>query len=77
MIHLGDVIRAYREETGLTQSELSERSEVHSVLISRIERTGNLSLPNLDKLATGLGLHSWELLKVRDDYNERTNNDDA
>ncbi len=54
-----DLIRAMieaRQETGLTQKELSERTGISQGDISKLERgNGNPSLRTLQRLAAGLG----------------------
>ena len=45
-----------RKEAGMTQQQLAEKSGVHQVNISRIEKgTGNPSVETLQKLAKGMG----------------------
>ena len=44
-----------RKRRGITQEQLSERSGVSFGSIKRFERTGQISLRSLTKLATALG----------------------
>jgi XRE family transcriptional regulator, regulator of sulfur utilization len=58
---LGDKIRHYRKQAGLTQEELAERADLHHNFVGAVER-GNMetSLTSLLKIATALKV------KVRD-----------
>ena len=51
-------MRARRKERKLTQLELSEKSEVSLGSIKRFERTGEISLSSLIKIAFALGCES-------------------
>jgi transcriptional regulator with XRE-family HTH domain len=61
---LGLAAKARRQELGITQEELSLRSELHQRWISNVE-TGkrNPSYASLRRLAAGLGLTASELLQ--------------
>lgn len=56
MQSLGDQIRVIREELGMTQAQLAERSGLSQSMIADIEngRRSNLTLPTIFKLAEGL-----------------------
>jgi XRE family transcriptional regulator, regulator of sulfur utilization len=58
---LGNKIRAYRNQAGLTQEKLAERADLHHNFIGEVER-GNMeiSLTSLLKIAKALKI------KVRD-----------
>lgn len=60
---LGWAVKARRQELGLTQEELSLRSELHQRWISNVE-TGkrNPSYGSLRRLAAGLDISASELL---------------
>jgi transcriptional regulator with XRE-family HTH domain len=60
---LGLAVKARRQELGLTQEQLSLRSELHQRWISNVE-TGkrNPGYGSLRRLATGLGLSASELI---------------
>ncbi len=61
---VGQAIRLAREQAGLTQQELSERSGVHAVSLSKLERgTAEARLLTLDALASALSLSLSELLR--------------
>ncbi|MGH8029880.1 MAG: LexA family protein, partial [Arenimonas sp.] len=65
---LGRVVRQYRKRAGLTQPQLSERSEVDQAAISRIEN-GKYEGPevHLDALATAMGVRASQLLQAVED----------
>lgn len=56
MQSLGDQIRVIREELGMTQAQLAERSGLSQSMIADIEngRRVNLTIPTILKLAEGL-----------------------
>lgn len=60
---LGDAVREFRREQGITQEQLSESSGLHVTYIAGIE-TGrrNPSLKSLVALANGLSVKVSELL---------------
>ncbi len=61
----GDAVRTRREELGLTQEDLAERARIHRTYLSDVERgTRNLSLVNIERLATALSLHISELFQI-------------
>ena len=58
-------LKRNRIEQGLSQEELSYRADIHQTYISDLERgKRNPSLEVLDKLAAGLKVESWKLLKI-------------
>ena len=60
---VGEVIRAVRVASGITQTQLADRSDIHNVTISNIE-TGKVS-PSVDiirKIAAGLGVLAGDLI---------------
>jgi len=60
----GFAVRARREELALTQEELAGRAGIHRTYLSDCERgTRNVSLVNVEKLATALKLTMAELLE--------------
>lgn len=60
----GQVVREIRQEKGLTQAELAASSELDESYISGIERAiKNPTLKVMEKLAHGLGMQPWILLK--------------
>ena len=62
---LGEQVRKLRKEHQLTQEELAARSAISLKYIQKIESKNppNLGLEYVEKLAKGLELKPWELLK--------------
>ena len=60
----GDAVRLRREELSLTQEGLADVAGIHRTYLSDVERgTRNLSLLNIERLATALQMTMAELLK--------------
>jgi transcriptional regulator with XRE-family HTH domain len=61
---LGEKIRAYRKEAGLTQEKLAERADLHHNFIGEVER-GNLdiSVGSLVRVATALKVRVRDLVE--------------
>ena len=58
---LGDTIRRYRDQAGLSQEKLAEKADLHPVYIGKVERGEQwISLHALLRVAKALGV------KVRD-----------
>lgn len=73
---IGDVIKEYREEHGLSQVEFAKRCGLSDVVISFIERgqrsNGKPYLPKFEtvrKLARGMGTSAESLISQCDDFN--------
>jgi transcriptional regulator with XRE-family HTH domain len=61
---LGERVRANREALGLSQEALAANSDIHWTFLGQVERgRRNLSLHNLLKLASGLGIDPAELIQ--------------
>lgn len=64
---LGDAVRSSRLERGVSQEELADRSGLHRTYVGGVERgERNPTYESLVKLADGLGLSGWELLRRAD-----------
>lgn len=65
---LGKVVKALRAEAGLTQKGLAVQSGIDSSYISHIERGDrNPTWAALGRLAQGLGVPRWVLVKRADE----------
>ena len=54
-----------REELGLTQEDLADKAGIHRTYLSDVERgTRNLSLVNIEKLATALSVSMSKLFEA-------------
>jgi len=57
-------VRELRKEQGLSQEELSDRASLHRTYIGMIERAEkNITLINIDKIASALNVTLKELFK--------------
>lgn len=57
-------VRTLREEQGISQERLAERSDLHRTYIGMVERLErNPSLVCIHKIANGLGVHITELFQ--------------
>jgi transcriptional regulator with XRE-family HTH domain len=60
---LGENVRKYRKEAGLSQEQLAERADLHWTYISGIERgIRNPAAKNIQRIAEGLNVKAFELL---------------
>ena len=50
IIRVAQMIRHWRNDAGLTQSELAKRVNTKQAVISRLESSENENMPNLDSL---------------------------
>ena len=64
----GTNVRTIRESRGLSQEALADKADLHRTYISDIEHfQRNISLDNIQKLATALEVKPYELLMTDDD----------
>lgn len=57
-------IKILRIEKGWSQEQLAHECELDRTYISAVERERwNVSLSNIEKIASALGVEAWELLK--------------
>ena len=62
LMYFAQRVKTLREEQGLSQEKLAERSELHRTYIGMVERLErNPSLVCIHKIANGLGVHITEL----------------
>ena len=61
--NVGEKIRNYRKQAGLTQEKLAEKADLHHNFIGEVER-GNMdiSLGSLVKIAQALSVHVRDLV---------------
>ena len=56
---LGNVLRAFRLQTGMSQEKLADTAELHRTYIGSIERgERNITVKNVDRILTSLN-KSW------------------
>ncbi len=64
LIKFGEKVRDLRKERKLSQEQLAHVANVHRTYIGMIERAEkNITLLNIEKIATALGVSVDELLK--------------
>jgi transcriptional regulator with XRE-family HTH domain len=57
-------MRKLRADRAWSQERLAEEAGLNRTYLSAVERSEqNISIDNLYRVATGLGVESWELLK--------------
>jgi transcriptional regulator with XRE-family HTH domain len=62
LVRFGQAVRKRRVELGLSQEGLAERADLHRTYVADIERGArNVSLKNIEKLATALGVSIADL----------------
>lgn len=68
LMKIGEIIKKRRKSTGLTQSELAEKSNLTQAKISQIESgsSDNVSIDNLRNLAKALNCKLVDLLPESD-----------
>jgi transcriptional regulator with XRE-family HTH domain len=63
---LADNLRRYRANLRLSQDALAHEAGLHRTFVGAVERAErNISVDNIEKLATALGVDAFELLKRR------------
>ena len=62
--HKSQAVRRLRQTRKLSQEGFADHVGVHRTYMGGVERgEQNVSLSNLERIASGLGLKTWELLK--------------
>jgi len=65
---LGRAVRTFREDLGISQEELADRSGMHRTYVGGIERgERNVSYANMLRLAGALGVPASRLLSRAED----------
>ena len=60
---LGENVRGFRKQQGLTQASLGQKSGIHRDFIAGIERgERNITIETLKRVATALGIQPFVLL---------------
>ncbi len=63
-LQLAQTIRALRSAAGFSQEGFAAEINVHRTFMSSIERgKTNVSLETLERLAEGLDMHVWQLIR--------------
>jgi len=61
---LGDAIRQYRSQAGLSQEKLAEKADLHPVYVGKVERGEQwISLHALLRVAKALGVRVRDLVR--------------
>ncbi|HZQ45875.1 MAG TPA: helix-turn-helix transcriptional regulator [Verrucomicrobiae bacterium] len=61
---LGDTIRQYRTQAGLSQEKLAEKADLHPVYVDKVERGEQwISLHALLRVADALGIRARDLVE--------------
>lgn len=64
-LRLGQAVRALRSAAGFSQESFAAHIKVHRTFMGSIERGNtNVSLETLERLATGLDMSIWELMRI-------------
>jgi len=64
LIEFGEKVRELRKEKGISQEELSYKTDLHRTYIGMIERAEkNITLINIEKIAKALEVEISKLLK--------------
>jgi transcriptional regulator with XRE-family HTH domain len=64
-VRLGHTVRELRASAGYSQESFAARIKVHRTFMGTIERGGtNPSLDTIERIAKGLSMSVWELLRL-------------
>jgi transcriptional regulator with XRE-family HTH domain len=64
LLRLGASVRQRRERLGISQETFANKCGVHRTYVGKVERgEQNVSMSSLARIAKGLGLHIWELVR--------------
>jgi transcriptional regulator with XRE-family HTH domain len=63
-LRLARAVRALRSAAGFSQEAFAAKVKIHRTFMSSIERgKTNVSLETLERLAAGLDIHVWQLIR--------------
>ncbi|MFM2289332.1 MAG: hypothetical protein RL684_2475 [Pseudomonadota bacterium] len=65
-VRVATIIREHRERMGLSQEAFADELGFHRAYYGRIENGQNMTLLTLQRVAEGLGVPAWQLLKDAD-----------
>jgi len=72
LVRFGAAVRSVRIERGMSQERLAELASVHRTYVGSVERgERNISLVNIARLASALGIKTSELLVRTEEIAER------
>lgn len=64
-VRLGHTVRELRSSAGYSQESFAAKIKVHRTFMGTIERGNtNVSLDTIERLAKGLGMSVWELMRA-------------
>ena len=64
-VRLGHTVRELRSSAGYSQESFAAKIKVHRTFMGTIERgKTNVSLDTIERLAKGLGMSVWELMRA-------------
>jgi transcriptional regulator with XRE-family HTH domain len=64
LLKLGASVRQRRERLGFSQEAFASKCGVHRTYVGKVERgEQNVSMSSLSRLAKGLGIRIWELVR--------------
>ena len=64
-VRLGHTVRELRSSAGYSQESFAAKIKVHRTFMGTIERGNtNVSLDTIERLARGLGMSVWELMRA-------------
>jgi transcriptional regulator with XRE-family HTH domain len=75
-IRLGHTVRELRASAGYSQESFAAKIKVHRTFMGTIERgKTNPSLDTIERLAKGLGLSVWELMRAAERFGAASTRD--
>ena len=68
LLKLGASVRQRREKLGISQEAFASKCGVHRTYIGKVERgEQNVSMASLVRIAKGLGVPAWQLVREAED----------